>query len=260
MTCFLMGRNSEFMEALPDDAARIDHLLADLDEAFSGNASLEYSEEASVHNWSAAPYTRGSYSFPAPGTRPISGSTMRQVLAQPVGSQLYFAGEATHNTAPSTVVGALQPGERAGEEVDTGLGGPPAAGTPTADFSALPESSVVPPLVVSFTDLSTELPTGWAWDFGDTGTSSDQHPTHEYTAIGEYTVSLTATNPNGSHTRVMPKLILVPEPSAIAMIGSGVIGLALLHARRRRIGIQPGRPSHARRRRACIQPGRPLHE
>jgi len=243
LTCFMMGRNSEVMEALPDDAARIDQALADLDEAFSGNASIEYSEEASVHNWSAAPYTRGSYSYPAPGTRPISGSTMRQVLAQPVGSQLYFAGEATHNTAPSTVPGALQSGERAGGEVDTNLGGPPAAGTPTAGFSALVVSGG-PPLDVSFSDLSTEIPTGWAWDFGDTGTSSDQHPSHQYTTAGVYTVSLTATNPIGSHTRVLPKLILVPEPSAIAMLGSGVIALALLHTRRRRTGIQPGRPLH----------------
>jgi PKD repeat protein len=157
---------------------------------------------------------------------------MRQVLAQPVGSQLYFAGEATHNTAPSTVPGALQSGERAGGEVDTNLGGPPAAGTPTADFTASVVSGA-PPLDVSFTDLSTETPTGWSWDFGDTGTSGDQHPSHQYTTAGVYTVSLTATNPIGSHTRVLPKLIFVPEPSGIAMIGSGVIALVLLPTRRR---------------------------
>jgi PKD repeat protein len=168
---------------------------------------------------------------------------MRQVLAQPVGTTLYFAGEATHNTAPSTLSGALFTGERAGGEVDTNLGDPPAPGTPTADFSA----SVVigdPPLDVSFTDLSTEIPTGWSWDFGDAGTSGDQHPSHQYTTVGVYTVSLTATNSNGSHTRVLPKLIFVPEPSAIAMFGSGVIVLALLHARRRSTCIQAGRPLH----------------
>jgi PKD repeat protein len=133
----------------------------------------------------------------------------------------------------ATVPGALQSGERAAGEADTDIGGPPAAGTPTADFSA----SVVsgdPPLDVSFTDLSTEIPTGWSWDFGDTGTSGDQHPSHQYTTAGVYTVSLTATNPNGSHTRVLPKLIFVPEPSGLAMLGSSVIALALLHARRRR--------------------------
>jgi len=230
LTCFIMGRNSEFMEALPDDDARIDQALVDLDAAFGGLASAKI-RDGVVQNWTAEPYVLGSYSFPAPGTRPLSGSTRREVLAQPVGTTLYFAGEATHNTMASTVPGALQSGERAGGEVDTGLGGPPAAGTPAADFSA----SIVtgdPPLNVSFTDLSTELPTGWSWDFGDTGTSSVQHPSHLYTTAGDYTVSLTATNPIGSHTRVMPKLILVPEPSGIAMLGSGVIALVLLGARR----------------------------
>jgi PKD repeat protein len=168
---------------------------------------------------------------------------MRQVLAQPVGTTLHFAGEATHNTAPSTVPGALQSGERAGGEVDTNLGGPPAAGTPTADFSASIVSGE-PPLDVSFTDLSTELPTGWAWDFGDTSTSSAQDPSHQYTTAGVYTVSLTATNPIGSHTRVLPKLIFVPEPSAVAMLGGGVAALVLLHARRSRRCSRAGRPLH----------------
>ncbi len=53
-------------------------------------------------------------SGPALGTRPTSGPTKREVLAQTVGTTLYFAGEATHNTTPSTVPGALQSGERAG--------------------------------------------------------------------------------------------------------------------------------------------------
>jgi monoamine oxidase len=241
LTCFMMGRNSEVMEALPDDTARINQALADLDVAFGGSASTAYIE-GMVHNWTAEPYIRGSYSYPAPGTRPTSGSTERQVLAQPVGTTLYFAGEATHNTAPSTVPGALQSGERAGGEVDADLGGPPAAGTPTADFTATVVSGA-PPLDGSVTDLSTEFPTGWSWDFGDTGTSGDQHPTHQYTTPGVYTVSLTATNPIGSHTRVLPKLINVPEPSDIAMLGSGVITLVLLHARRSRSRIQAGRPS-----------------
>jgi PKD repeat protein len=168
---------------------------------------------------------------------------MREVLAQPVGTTLYFAGEATHNTMAATVPGALQSGERAGGEADADIGGPPAAGTPAADFSASIVSGA-PPLNVSFTDLSTELPTGWSWDFGDTGTSSVQHPSHQYTTAGVYTVSLTATNPNGSHTRVLPKLIFVPEPSGFVMLSSGVIALVLLRARRPRSGPRGSRPGH----------------
>ncbi|MBW2293374.1 MAG: FAD-dependent oxidoreductase, partial [Deltaproteobacteria bacterium] len=106
LTCFMMGKNSEVMEALPNDAARLNQALVDLDAAFSGAASSGFIE-GQVHNWTAEPYVLGSYSYPAPGTRPLAGSTMREVLAQPVGTTLYFAGEATHNTAPSTVPGAL---------------------------------------------------------------------------------------------------------------------------------------------------------
>jgi PKD repeat protein len=207
LTCFLMGRNSELLEVLPDDTARINRVLVDLDAALGGEATASYLEGV-VQNWTAEPYVLGSYSYPAPGTRPIVGLTKREVLAQPVGSTLYFAGEATHNTAAATVPGALQSGERAAGEIHTTLGGPPAAGTPTASFSAEITSGVVP-LGVSFTDLSSETPTGWSWNFGDTGTSGVQHPNHQYTKPGTYTVSLTATNLRGSHTRVLPNLIVV---------------------------------------------------
>jgi PKD repeat protein len=166
---------------------------------------------------------------------------MREVLAQPVGSTLYFAGEATHNTAASTVPGALQSGERAAGEADTQLGGPPAAGTPTADFTASATDGD-PPFSVTFTDQSTELPSGWSWNFGDSGTSTSQSPTHQYDTPGTYTVSLTAVNTNGSHTRVMPQLITVPEPSGVLGLGCGVIALAGLNARRRRARMKRAKP------------------
>jgi PKD repeat protein len=234
------------MEALPDDTARLNRALVDLDAAFSGGASTAF-VEGFVMDWTAAPYVRGSYSYPAPGTRPLAGSTMREVLAQPVGTTLYFAGEATHNTAPSTVPGALQSGERAGGEVDVDLGGPPAPGTPTADFSASLTVGAAP-LDVSFTDLSNQLPTGWSWDFGDGGSSSVKNPMHQYTAPGNYTVSLTATNSIGSHTRVLPNLISVPEPSVVPALGSWgsvvlVLGMAVLGARRRRSSLRCARQS-----------------
>jgi len=229
LTCFIMGRNSEFMEALPDDAARIAQVLSDLDLVFGGQASPAYAEGV-VNNWTADAYIRGSYSFPAPGTRP-GGTTMREILAQPVGGSLYFAGEATHNTAPSTVPGALQSGERAGGEAHAQMGGPPAPGTPATDFSASAESGPSP-LDVTFTDLSAPAATGWTWDFGDGQSSNAQNPTHQYAADGTYSVSLTASNGSGTHTRVLPMLITVPEASSAAMLAYGAIGLGLLGKRR----------------------------
>jgi len=68
---------------------------------------------------------------------------------------------------------------------------------PVANFSATPTSGKVP-LEVTFTDTSTNAPTSWEWTFGDGATSTAQNPTHVYEAAGTYTVTLTATNADGS--------------------------------------------------------------
>jgi len=63
--------------------------------------------------------------------------------------------------------------------------------------------------VVSFTDLSDNVPTFWWWDFGDGNTSNLQHPTHSYTVDSVYTVTLYAANSNGGDTIVYAGLITV---------------------------------------------------
>jgi PKD repeat protein len=83
---------------------------------------------------------------------------------------------------------------------------PPPA--PVADFSGSPTSGTAP-LSVSFTDLSTNTPTSWSWNFGDSGTSTAQNPSHDYTSAGDYTVSLTATNAGGSDTETKTDYIAV---------------------------------------------------
>ena len=47
---------------------------------------------------------------------------------------------------------------------------------------------------VTFTDLSTGIPTSWFWDFGDGNTSTLQNPTHSYASCGIYDVSLFVNN------------------------------------------------------------------
>jgi PKD repeat protein len=74
-----------------------------------------------------------------------------------------------------------------------------ATGPPTAYFSALPQQPHVGESV-QLTDLSGAAPTSWAWDFGDGATSSERNPTHAFTAVGPYTVALTASNGDGSAT------------------------------------------------------------
>ena len=51
---------------------------------------------------------------------------------------------------------------------------------------------------VLFTNTS-KYGISYAWDFGDGSTSTLVNPSHEYTSPGVFEVSLTATNPNGSH-------------------------------------------------------------
>ena len=71
--------------------------------------------------------------------------------------------------------------------------------TPVANFTATTTSGSSP-FTVTFTDKSTNSPTEWLWDFGDGTTSTSKNPTHTYTNIGSYTVTLTATNIAGSNT------------------------------------------------------------
>ncbi len=68
---------------------------------------------------------------------------------------------------------------------------------PFPDFTASVTDGGAP-LSVHFTDLTGANVTGWLWDFGDGATSTAQNPTHSYTTAGPHTVSLTASNPNGS--------------------------------------------------------------
>ena len=56
--------------------------------------------------------------------------------------------------------------------------------------------------LISFTDLSTNGPSSWSWDFGDGNYSSLQNPTHTYNNSGVYTVSLITSNVFGADTLI----------------------------------------------------------
>ena len=80
-------------------------------------------------------------------------------------------------------------------------GSPPPPVKPVAAFSGSPRSGG-PGLTVAFGDASTNGPTSWAWDFGDSSSGSNsstlQNPSHTYADPGTYDVSLVATNSAGS--------------------------------------------------------------
>jgi PKD repeat protein len=62
---------------------------------------------------------------------------------------------------------------------------------------------------VNFSDLSTNIPNAWAWEFGDGGISVAKNPTYTYTTDGVYTVQLIATNTFGSDTIILTDYITV---------------------------------------------------
>jgi PKD repeat protein len=81
--------------------------------------------------------------------------------------------------------------------------------SPTANFTFAPGGSTHS---VQFTDTSTGAPTGWAWTFGDGATSTQQSPPHTFPAAGIYSVTLTASNGQGSTS--VTKSVTVSDPSA----------------------------------------------
>lgn len=68
--------------------------------------------------------------------------------------------------------------------------------SPIATFTSV---NACPQDTVTFTDGSTSVGTivSWSWDFGDTGTSTLQDPSHIYGTGGPMTVSLIVTSNNG---------------------------------------------------------------
>lgn len=76
---------------------------------------------------------------------------------------------------------------------------------PSADFTWTPESPG-PEQTVNFTDGTTFPGTAenatWAWDFGGTGSSSEQNPSHAFEQSGSYPVTLTVTNSQGASDSV----------------------------------------------------------
>ncbi|MEM6272521.1 MAG: PKD domain-containing protein [Bacteroidota bacterium] len=61
--------------------------------------------------------------------------------------------------------------------------------TPMANFSFIPLGTTI-----AFTDLSTNAPSAWHWDFGNGDSSNIQNPAYNYNATGIFTVCLTVAN------------------------------------------------------------------
>jgi PKD repeat protein len=109
----------------------------------------------------------------------------------------------------------------------TSLGNSTACNTtpqaPVANFTAN-RTSVCPGNTVTFTDLSTNNPTSWSWSFPGgtpatvTGTNAaSRNPTVTYNSAGTYSVTLTATNAQGSDGETKTGYISVGNPTGSAL-------------------------------------------
>jgi PKD repeat protein len=87
---------------------------------------------------------------------------------------------------------------------------------PVAAFNASPTNAALPPLTVTFTDVTTNgIITNWFWNFGDGATSNTYTTTnvvHTYTTAGVYSVAETVTGPGGMNTSTQNNLITVLTP------------------------------------------------
>ncbi len=77
-----------------------------------------------------------------------------------------------------------------------------------ANFTATPTFGKTP-LTVTFTDTSDASPNEWYWEFGDGTNTTEQNPVHTYSTPGNYTVSLNATNDDGTGSITKPDYITV---------------------------------------------------
>ena len=97
-----------------------------------------------------------------------------------------------------------------------------------ADFSATPTHGTLP-MSVQFTDesISESAITAWSWDLdGDAvEDSTDQHPSYQYDAPGEYDVTFTVTTADGSDFETKAGYIVVacptPDPAFTSDVSSG---------------------------------------
>ncbi len=78
---------------------------------------------------------------------------------------------------------------------------------------------------VAFTSEAQNFKT-LAWDFGDgSAISTETNPVHTYTAVGTYTVKLTATSPGGA-TDMYSTTVTISDPNAFLtkLVGEGAAG------------------------------------
>jgi len=86
---------------------------------------------------------------------------------------------------------------------------------PSVDFIANDSTSCKTPFIVQFSDLSPAAST-WLWDFGDgSPTSTLKNPSHTYTSLGSFSVTLTITLPGGCSNTITKFQYIKISPTSV---------------------------------------------
>ena len=77
------------------------------------------------------------------------------------------------------------------------------------------KNNIIPGESVQFTDNSLNDPTSWSWTFegGTPETSTDQNPSIAFNSVGSYSVSLKATNAQGTDSLGFENYIIATDPT-----------------------------------------------
>ncbi len=160
-----------------------------------------------------------------------------------VGQTVTFTGASTGGTSPVAFAWDFGDGSHSGAQSPThayaaagtftitltvtDAVGVSATQTKTVTVAALPvataSASTNAPTAgdtVTFTGSSTGgvSPIGYAWNFGDGATSTDQNPTHAYATPGTYTVTLKVTDPTGATSTTT--LTVVVSASSVGTVST----------------------------------------
>jgi PKD repeat protein len=148
------------------------------------------------------------------------GSTVNATLRNPVHTY----------TAAGNYTVSLNATNIAGFNTKTRIDYITVAAAPVANFTGMSVSGTAP-LNVTFIDTSTNSPTSWAWSFGDGSTvnATLRNPVHTYTAAGNYTVSLNATNIAGFNTKTRIDYITVTAVPVANFTATSISGTAPLN-------------------------------
>lgn len=93
-------------------------------------------------------------------------------------------------------------------------------------------------LLVNFTNYS-QYATSYMWDFGDGNTSTDENPSHTFTAADTYTVKLTASNADGASAEYSQSITITDPLEAQRLLFGDVSKTWHLHRLETSLGVGP---------------------